>query len=239
MEICFSHIANYLRVVTSLTVLDDNEWLIGHSSRRHGVLRLLLSFRGRYLFVRLCWVFCCCCCSVCVFTLAPALHVHVCAFLEVTGNVINGCEAGSVVKGTWLVFVSTMIPWASKCWRIVFAWKCRQWACSTGYKWLILLANEPRLYVKSRFFTPCIVRALVSALSLKCSNLALVCLELPTHDQQWNYSALAEPLFSAVDSSGVQLGRGTVSASVKVALRPEAQSTATLSMYATYLSEHH
>ncbi len=25
MEICFSHIANYLRVVTSLTVLGDNE----------------------------------------------------------------------------------------------------------------------------------------------------------------------------------------------------------------------
>ena len=40
MEICFSHIANYLRVVTSLTVLGDNEWLIGHSSRRRCVLLL-------------------------------------------------------------------------------------------------------------------------------------------------------------------------------------------------------
>lgn len=66
-------------------------------------------------------VFCCrcCCCLLCVFTVAPAMHVHVCAFLEVTGNVINGCEAGSAVKGTWLVFVSTMIPRASKCWKIV------------------------------------------------------------------------------------------------------------------------
>lgn len=44
--------------------------------------------------------------------------------------------------------------------------------------------------------------------------------------------------FSAVDSSGVQLGRGTVPASFKVTLRPEAQSTATLTMYATYLSKH-
>lgn len=52
-------------------------------------------------------------------TLAAALRAQLQAFLEVTGNVSDGCEAGSAVKGTWLVFVSTMIPQASECWRIV------------------------------------------------------------------------------------------------------------------------
>lgn len=44
MEICFSHTANYLRVVTSLTVPGVNEWLIGrkkHSS--HGCGNLVFS----------------------------------------------------------------------------------------------------------------------------------------------------------------------------------------------------
>lgn len=56
MEICFSHIANYLRVVTSLTVLGDNEWLIGHSSH-HCFLphSLTPSFHSSDLFDRLCW----------------------------------------------------------------------------------------------------------------------------------------------------------------------------------------
>ncbi len=115
MEICFSHIANYLRVVTSLTVLGDNEWLIGHSSHRHCALPLSPTpfFHSNYLFDRLCWLLSIQACA------SPSLLRCMCTFLEVTGNVISGCKAGSAVKGTWLVFVSTMIPQASKCWRMV------------------------------------------------------------------------------------------------------------------------
>lgn len=117
MEICFSHIANYLRVVTSLTVLGDNEWLIGHSSHRQSALVFSnnLPFSPSLAATCLtgCTGFCCP-----VWVSSSVLHsMHM--FQEVTGNVINGCEAGSAVKGTWLVFVSTMIPQASKCWGTV------------------------------------------------------------------------------------------------------------------------
>lgn len=43
MEICFRHTANYLRVITSLPVQGDNEWLIGHSLLCRCVLLLPLS----------------------------------------------------------------------------------------------------------------------------------------------------------------------------------------------------
>lgn len=140
MEICFSHIANYLRVVTSLTVLGDNEWLIGHSSHRHGVLQLspTLSF---HTCLTGCAGFCC---PVCV---SSSLLRCMCMFLEVTGNVINGCEAGSAVKGTWLVFVSAMIPQASKCWGIVLLESAGSGlVVQTANDWYCLLMNQDRIY---------------------------------------------------------------------------------------------
>jgi len=138
MEICFSHIANYLRVITSLTVQGDNEWLIGHSSLHHSVLPLPPSL------IATCLTGCdgCCCpFSICI---PPALLCSMCMFLEVTWNIRSGCKAGSVVKGTWLVFVTAMIPQASKCWRLVLPGNA-QWACGVDCKWLTLLGNEPRM----------------------------------------------------------------------------------------------
>lgn len=53
------------------------------------------SFRNNDLFDRLSWLF-----VVHLFSESPALLRCMCTFLEVTGNIISGCKAGSAAKGT-------------------------------------------------------------------------------------------------------------------------------------------
>lgn len=88
-------------------------------------------------------------------TFAAVLRAQLQAFLEVTGNVSDGCEAGSAMKGTWLVFVSTMIPRASKCWRIVMFGRADSvLVVQAPSDWRRLLMIQDWTCWKSRFLTP-------------------------------------------------------------------------------------
>lgn len=105
MEICFRHTANYLRVITSLPVQGDNEWLIGHSLLCRCVLLLPLSVIATCLTGGDGWC--------CPFGQPPPTPL---AFLEVTWNINSGFKAGSEIMGTWSLFGTVRIPQACKCW---------------------------------------------------------------------------------------------------------------------------
>lgn len=108
MEICFSHTANYLRVVTSLTVPGVNEWLMGHSSH----------CRGNLVFSNFPILSPATCSTGCAgfgaFGLFFLVTLYMCLYLEVNKYVNGCCETGSVASGAWLVFLSTMISEACR-----------------------------------------------------------------------------------------------------------------------------